>query len=201
MQSPLKDFIVSRARVKVIELFFANPEEMYYIREVTRLIKEEINSVRRELQNMVGYGMLRSEQRGNRVYYQLNKRYLFFDELEAMVAKTTGLGNKIRKLRRKLGSLEFVMFSSKFVRGLKPAVDEVDMLVIGDVVLPEIEHLVKEEEKRIEREINYAVFDLAEFDFRKTRRDPFIMDILMNGRVMIIGSSDEFAHRETPGLK
>lgn len=200
MTNSLKDFMISKTRVKMFELFFTNTDEMYYVREITRHTKEEINAVRRELDRMLGYGLVRSEQRGNRVYYSLNKRYVFFDEMQKMVAKTTGIGKKIRRLRRKLGEVEYVMFSSKFVKGVRPSRDEVDLLVIGDIVLPELEALVKEEEARLGREVNYAVFDLQEFEFRKTRRDPFIMDILMNSRVMIIGSGSEFAQRKMPGI-
>lgn len=200
MANTLKDFMISKTRVKMFELFFVHPDEMYYVREITRATGEEINAVRRELDRMLDYGLLRSEQRGNRIYYSLNKRYVFFDELQKMVAKTIGLGKKIRQLRRKLGEVEFVMFSGKFVKGAKPQRDEVDLLVIGDIVLPELEALVKDEQAKIGREINYAVFDSKEFDFRKTRRDPFIMDILMNSRVMIIGSSEDFAERKMPGV-
>lgn len=196
----LKDLIVSRVRVKVIHLFFQQAEEMYYVREITRLVKEEINAVRRELDRLLGCGLLKSEQRGNRLYYFLNRRYLYFQELEQMVAKSTGLGKKIRRYRRKLGTLNFVMFSGKFVRRLKPGQDDVDLLVIGDVVLPELESLVKEYEKQLGREINYAVFSAEEFEFRKTRRDPFVMNILFSTRIMVVGNEDEFAHRETQGL-
>jgi DNA-binding transcriptional ArsR family regulator len=196
----LKDFIISRVRVKMLGLFFTNPDEMYYVREITRNIKEEINAVRRELDRMLGSGILKSEQRGNRLYYFLNKKYLYFQELHQMVVKSTGLGKKIRRLRRKLGQIDFVMFSGRYTRGLNPMQDEVEVLVIGDVVLPELQALMKEEEKRLGREVNYAVFDSQEFDFRKTRRDPFVMDILYNTRVMVIGNEDEFAHRQVQGL-
>lgn len=192
--------MISRVRVKMMKLFFSHQEDMYYVRQITRKINEEINAVRRELEKMLGYGLLRSEQRGNRLYYSLNPRYTYYQELEQLVAKSDGLGKKIRKLRRKLGSLEFVMFSGRFVRKLPPRQDEVDILVIGQVVLPELEALIAEEEKRIDREIRVAVFEKEEFDFRKTRRDPFIMDILYGSRVMIIGNETDFAAREVPGL-
>lgn len=192
--------MISRVRVKMMKLFFSHQEDMYYVRQITRKINEEINAVRRELEKMLGYGLLRSEQRGNRLYYSLNPRYTYYQELEQLVAKSDGLGKKIRKLRRKLGSLEFVMFSGRFVRKLPPRQDEVDVLVIGQVVLPELEALIAEEEKRIDREIRVAVFEKEEFDFRKTRRDPFIMDILYGSRVMIIGNETDFAAREVPGL-
>jgi hypothetical protein len=197
----LQDFMISRTRVAMMELFFTRPTEMYYVREITRATKEEINAVRRELDRMIGYGLLKSEQRGNRLYYFLNLKYVYFQELQQMVVKSIGLGKKMRKLRSKLGTVEFVMFSGKFVRGLRPRQDEVDMLVIGDIVLPELQVLIKEEEATLGRELNYAVFSKEEFDFRKTRRDPFIMDILFGTRVMVIGDEDSFVERQIQGLQ
>lgn len=196
----LQDFMISKVRVKMIELFFTNTEEMYYVREITREIKEEINAVRRELDRMLSAGILKSEQRGNRLYYFLNKKYLFYQELQQMTVKNTGLGKKVRKLRRKLGDVSYLMFSGRFVRGLIPKQGEIDLLVIGDIVLPELEELIKSEEKRLDREINYAVFTDDEFEFRKTRRDPFVMDVLYSSRIMVVGNEDDFVERSLPGI-
>jgi len=196
----LQDFMISKVRVKMVELFFTRQSEMYYVREITREIKEEINAVRRELDRMLTAGILKSEQRGNRLYYSLNPKYLFFQELQQMVSKSSGLGEKIRKARRKLGNVSFVMFSARFIKSLAPRQSEVDLLVVGEIVLPELEQLVKQEEARIGREINYAVFTDDEFEFRKTRRDPFIMDVLYGSRVMIIGSEEEFVEKNLPGM-
>jgi len=196
----LKDLMISRVRVSLLELFFAHGEAMYYVREITRLIREEINAVRRELDRMVGFGLLKSEQRGNRLYYRLNSRYLFFRELKQMVAKTTGLGKRIRQVRRKLGEVDYVIFSSKFVMGLKPTKGDVEVLIIGKVVMKELDLLIRQAEEKLDREINYTVLSAEEFDFRKTRRDPFVMEILYTPYVMIIGDETSFAHRKTPGL-
>lgn len=196
----LKDLMISKTRVKLLELFFAKPDELLYVREITRLIKEEINAVRRELDKMLGYGLLKSEQRGNRMYYNVNTKYAFYSELQQMVVKTTGLGLKIIKNRRKLGTIEYAMLSGKFVEGKNPKQGEVDVLVVGDIVLPELQELIKAQQEKNEREINYAVFNSDEFLFRKNRRDPFIMDILYGAKVMVIGSAAEFSERQTPGL-
>ena len=196
----LQDIIVSGARVKMLELFFSNPDEMFYVREITRKTKEEINAVRRELDRLLGVGLLKSEERGNRLYYTLNHRYVFFQELQQIVIKNTGLGLKLRKLRRKLGTVAFVMFSGSFVRKKPVAQGDVDLLVIGDIVLAELDALIKEEEKQLGREINYAVFSEEEFTFRKQRRDPFIMDVLYGTRVMVLGDEDSFVERKQPML-
>lgn len=196
----LQDLMISRVRVKIIELFYSRSEEMYYVREITRAIHEEINAVRRELDRMIEFGLLKKEQRGNRVYYFLNPKYPYFQELERMVAKSTGLGKKIRQLSRKLGTLDFVMFSGEFAQGRGGRQGEIDILVIGDVVISELDALVKEEQEKYAREINYAVFSMEEFEFRKTRRDPFIMDVLYGGRVMVVGSESAFVARKIPGI-
>jgi DNA-binding transcriptional ArsR family regulator len=99
----MHDFIVSRVRVEVLEWFFTHASDMFYVREVTRAVKEEINAVRRELDRLHNCGLLVSEKRGNRVYYQLNSKYPFYQELLRMVAKNSGLGLKLRKLEKKLG--------------------------------------------------------------------------------------------------
>ncbi|MCA9369538.1 winged helix-turn-helix transcriptional regulator [Candidatus Woesebacteria bacterium] len=192
--------MISKVRVKMMLLFFNNADELYYVREITREINEEINAVRRELEKMVGYGLLKSEQRGNRMYYFLNKRYQFFQELQQMVVKSSGLGKKMVKLRRKLGDVSFIMFAGHFVRGQPPRNSAVDLLVVGDIVIAELQALIKEQEEVVQREINYAVFSDEEFEFRKTRRDPFVMDILYSTKVMVIGNEDDFSERSVPGI-
>ncbi len=190
----LQDLITSRVRVKVLSLFLLNPEEVYYVREATRLIDEEINAVRRELINLTKNSLLLTEVRGNRTYYRINKAYPFFPELQQIVFKENGLGKKIRRLRRKLGKIDYVVFTPAFFNR-HPKSDELDILVIGEVVVPELEVLIKEEEKLMGREVNFAIFDMNEFKFRKQRRDPFIMEVMYGKRLMIIGDEEAFVER------
>lgn len=194
----LEDFMISRVRVKLLELFYSNPDEIYYVREIVRKLKEQINAIRRELDRLSESGLIKSEARGNRQYYTANQRYTFYQELQRLVVKSTGLGKKIRKLRRKLGSIDYLMFSGTFVHRKAPVQGEVDVLVIGEVVLSELDALVKEEERIFGREINYAVFSAEEFEFRKQRRDPFVMDVLYGTRVMVIGDETGFTYRKPP---
>ncbi len=192
----LSDFILSKVRVKLFQLFFENPSEMWYVREITRKVDEEINAVRRELERMTQSGLVRSEERGNRKYYSLNHGYEFFPELTRLVAKTTGLGHEVKKNRKKLGTVKFVMFTGKFAKHQKRAHDEVDILVVGDIVLPEMAALIREEEKKRGHEINYTVMSEDEYVFRRTRRDPFLISILELPRVMVIGDEEEMLERK-----
>ena len=189
----LQDFIISKVRVKLLEVFLTNPTEMSYIRELTRKVGEEINAVRRELIHLQGAGMVKSEARGNRIYYTFNKNYGFHTELVSMAGKTTGLGLAISKSAPKLGKLKFAMLSGRFVRQMPRANGAVDLLLIGDLIMPQLTELVKEQEAKLSREINYTVMTEAELSYRKTHSDPFIARILSLSRVMVIGDEEELA--------
>lgn len=186
----LRDFMISRVRVKILKIFYENPHELYYVRQLTRKTEEEINAVRRELNRLDRIGVLKKEKRGNRLYYYLDPSYDFYEDLMSLVAKTTGMGGDIRKNRVKLGKIKFAMLSGKLVRRKERGKNDVDLLIVGDVVLPELASIVREEEERRNTEINYTVMKQEEFLFRKERRDPFLLGILSKSRVMVIGDEE-----------
>lgn len=187
----LKDLIVSRVRVKILELFLTNPGQMYHVREIVRRVDEEINAVRRELMHMEKSGLLTKEPRANRLFYYFRKDYPLYYDLLALIVKTTGLGGSIIKNKTKLGKIKFAMFSGKYVRKLAPNAENVDLVLVGQVVVPELVVLIKQEETKLGRELNYTVMTDEEFEFRKKRRDPFILDILSGSRTMVIGDEEE----------
>jgi len=191
----LEDLIISKVRVKMLELFLTNPGKIFHVREIVRRLDEEINAVRRELLHMEKASMVTKEQRANRLYYGFRKDYPLYFELLELVAKTTGLGKDILKNRAKLGKIKFAMMSGRFMRGLsRVGTTDVDLLIVGSVVLPELGQIVKSEEMRRDRELNYTVMTEEEYEFRKRRRDPFVLSILEGSRVMVIGDEEELLH-------
>lgn len=187
----LADLIISRVRVKILQLFYLSPDKIYHVRAIVRAVDEEINAVRRELAHLEKKGLLRKEHRANRLFYGLRKDYPLYFDLMELIVKTAGLGGDILKNRQKLGKLKFVMISGKFARQKNRTGNDVDLLVVGKIVLPELSQIVRQEEVKSEREINYTVMTEEEFDFRKRRRDPFVIEVLKGSRIMIIGDEEE----------
>lgn len=188
----LSDLITSKSRVKLLNVFLAYPSEMYHVRELVRRTGDEINAVRRELSYLEKKGILTREPRANRVYYFLSKNYEFYFDLIRVGSKTIGLGEAILKNKVKIGRVKYAMFSGRFARRLPKGPEDVDLIIVGAIVLPELALLVREEEKRLDTEINYTVMTEDEFDFRKKKRDPFILSILTGSRVMILGDEESF---------
>jgi hypothetical protein len=190
--SSLKELFISKTRVKLLETFLSDPAQMYHVRDLVRKTGDEINAVRRELARMEELGMVKKEARGNRLYYWFRKDYAFFSDLLSLVAKTTGIGDMLIKNKHKLGRITLAMLSSRFVRHqAKGTPDEVDLLVVGDIVLPELAAIVRSEESRRGESINYTPMTDDELKFRRTRRDQFLLGILTHGRVMVIGDEQD----------
>jgi hypothetical protein len=188
----LEDIIISRVRVKILQLFFLHPKTIFHVRDIVRRVDEEINAVRRELAHMEKAGMVSKEQRANRLFYLFRKDYLLYDDLLRLVAKTAGLGGDIIKSKPRLGKVKFAMLSGRYARGIaKKSATDVDLLLVGTIVLPELAAIVKGEEARRETELNYTVMTEEEFMFRKSRRDPFVLSVLYGTRVMLIGDEEE----------
>lgn len=187
----LEELFVSRVRVKILQLFLTSPEELFHVREIVRRVSEEINAVRRELARMEKFGMVSSEWRANRRLYRFKKDYLFYKELLGLVSKTSGLGGNIVRGKVKLGKIKYAFLSTRFLKGGKAGTEEVDLLIVGQIILPELQAIVADEQAKREAEINYSFMDEAEFQFRVRRRDPFILRVLIQPKVMLIGDEEE----------
>lgn len=187
----LVDLLISKVRVKIFELFLGNPGQNYHVRDIVRRVDEEINAVRRELSRLEKTGFLVSEWRANRRYYLVKRDYIFLTEFLSMVNKSIGVGGAIIKNKAKLGKITYAMLSGSFVKGKPYTQNEVDLFVVGTIVLPELSSIIKEEEARRSREINFTPMTDEEFNFRKARRDPFVLSVLSKPRVMLLGDEEE----------
>ncbi len=187
----LQDLFISKTRVKLLEIFFSQPRKIFYVRQLVRLTDEQINAVRRELARMEAKKIASKEERGNRIYYRLREDYPFYAELLVLVAKTTGLGGQIIQNKEKIGRVKFAMLSGRFSRGLSRQKDSVALLLVGEIVLPQVTAFVRAEEVRRKEEVNYTIMTEEEFNFRKRRRDPFITKVLTGSRVMLIGDEEK----------
>ena len=183
----LEHIIPSKARRKILELFFHHPNESYYLRRIVREVDEEVNAVKRELDILSDEKLLLKERRLNKVFYTLNKNYIFYDDFLRIFAKKNLLASLVYKNISKMGKIKFVVFSTKFLKQAQIKEDEIYFLMVGIVVVPEVAGAIAEAEKQFGREINYTVMTEEEFNYRKSHKDPFIVKVLLQPRITLIG--------------
>ncbi|MBU0709078.1 winged helix-turn-helix domain-containing protein [Patescibacteria group bacterium] len=187
----LLSLFTSRVRVKILHLFFKQRKPIY-VRQICRYTGEEINAVRRELNRLKNIGLLTSSPKGNRLYYQLDRSFEFYPEILRLVAKTLGVGKAIIERANDLGNITFAMLAQPFIDGRQPASHDVDLLIVGRVRVKLLEEIIRDSESEHQREINYSVMTVAEFDFRKKRNDSFILKVLAQPQIMLIGNEQGF---------
>jgi len=152
---------------------------------------EEVNAVRRELERLKEIGLLKTEERGNRLYYLTRKEFPFFYELLRMVGKTTGIGAEVIEKQEELGKPKFVTISLRFVEGQPPEENDIDVMFVGRFELDRVQDLVRRHEEMIEGEINYTILSEEEFDYRKSRGDAFIRTVLTQPHIVLVGDEGE----------
>ena len=179
----------SKTRVKLLYLFLNNLEKSFYVREITRMIDEQINSVRRELANMVSVGIVKQDAIDNKLYYSVNEDYPYVKPLMVIFSDKNNDDKKPAS-----ASWED---SIKRIRGLKIAITagkldigsiaSVDLLLVGDNMSAlAIKNLIKRIEKAKKSEINYAIMTYNDFYYRMSVKDRFIMDMIRNKHSVLL---------------
>lgn len=180
----LKHLFGSKTRVKLLSLFLANPQKVYYVRELTRKLDERINSIRRELDNLLKLGLLESKRKKRKKYFKVNSEFILFSELRALILKEkTAPASSLTKQIKTIGNIKYALLSGKFVQ---PITGEVDLFLVGNVNRRKLNKLIKTIEKNYGQEINYTIMTTNEFKYRKDLKDKFLEEILNKKHLIII---------------
>ncbi len=183
--------IASKTRLKILRLFYQDPASQHYLREIVRLIDEEVNAVKRELDILDKAKVLNKEKRLNKVFYTLNPKYILYEEFLRIFAKDNELAKQLLKMSSKLGKLKYVAVSLKYAKKQIIRDDEVYVLFVGTVVVPEVEAILGSIEKTFGRPINFTVMNDDELQFRKRNNDPFLWQFLRTPKVMLVGLEED----------
>jgi predicted transcriptional regulator with HTH domain len=176
----LKSLFSSQTRVKLLSVFLLHPEEEYFIRQLTRLLGEQINSIRRELENLHDLGLVKARNRNRKKYYKTDTDFIFFQELKSMFSKEVKGGEHpaLASLKN-LPGLLFLELAGSFVG----THSKVDLLVVGDIRKEVLELLLAQDPSL--RTVKYSLFSKADFLYRLSLRDRFILEIVDDPRHIV----------------
>lgn len=179
--TPIEKLFGSKTRAKLLKLFFENPEKSFYVREMTRVIDEQINSVRRELLNLESIGVIKNETFDNKVYYSANAKHPYTRPLVEIFSKK--IDSSREKDVHESTWEEYIRPVKKYLRGLivtnrLPGQDGVDLLIIGNDKTKKLTRWAEIVEKKQGKPINYVIMSADDFTYRKSVKDRFIEDIM-----------------------
>jgi DNA-binding transcriptional ArsR family regulator len=168
----LKALFSSQARIKLLTAFLLHPEQEYFIRELTRLLDEQINSIRRELENLRKIGLVKARHKNRKKYYHIDTEFIFYNELRSMFLKEMQTDKPIVDSLKRIPGLKLVVLAGVFVGNNSP----VDLFVVGDVRKDIIETLLLHDDSL--RNAKYSIFSEGDFLYRLSLRDKFVLQII-----------------------
>jgi hypothetical protein len=191
----------SKTRVKLLQLFYSNPNRSFYVREITRKIDEQINSVRRELSNLLSIGIITSDNTNNKLYYEVNQKYEFYEPLQQIFGggvksskKKASIGTSTEisedapiaepdNALKAIGHVDLALYTGQFTRDESAGVD---LLVVGEVNTNALQKFVDELEARENKSIRYSVMSLPDFRYRQQIRDRFAVNIMSAKKQVLV---------------
>ncbi len=180
----------SKTRVKLLHLFLSNPNRAFYVREITRKIDEQINSVRRELANMLSVGIITSENSNNKLYYEVNQAYQHYEPLRAIFVDAELSSEVVEnsdwtKRLKPLGDVRVAILAGSLVHGSR---SDVDVLIAGNINKTQAKKFFKELESDEGRPLNYTTMSYEDFYYRLSIKDRFILSVLSGKHTVLVDS-------------
>ncbi|MFH1089287.1 MAG: hypothetical protein V1716_02585 [Candidatus Uhrbacteria bacterium] len=184
----------SKTRARLLALFLENPEQSFFVRELTRKIDAQLNSVRRELQNLIELGLvvestdqvsLKSKTLSERKkFYLVNTNFLLFHDLRNLFRKIQILLKQslVQEIQSR-GDVDLLVFTGRFVDN--PNV-QTDILIVGSIDQKTLQKVVSEFETELGYEINYTLMPKEEFLYRRQITDRFLFSILEGEKVVMV---------------
>lgn len=196
----LEQLFGSKTRFKLLQLFYGNVNRSFYVREITRKVDEQINSVRRELANLLNIGIITSDSSNNKVYYEVNQKFDYFYPLQELFGgkkmkpkKTKAADKEIESLMtatadepsdvKSLGNVDVLALMGQFTRD---ETSSVDLLIVGDVNQNAVQKYVTDLEEKEGKELRYTMLTLDEFNYRLQIKDRFISNVLLSKKQVLL---------------
>ncbi|MFA4890750.1 MAG: hypothetical protein WC604_00100 [Candidatus Gracilibacteria bacterium] len=169
----LKRLFTSNTRIKLLKIFLLNPNEEHYIRQLTRDLDEQINSIRRELDNLKRTGLLRSKMKFRKKYYYVNQNFIFFNELRSIIQKSESAITEIAKKIESFGDIKILVFSGIFI----DKETAVDLLIVGTIDREKLTDYLNNQ-LPLKRPVKFTVMSAEDFTYRIKCKDKFVSDIV-----------------------
>ena len=188
----LASLIFSDYRRRVLSLLLLHPGTTYHVRELARLTGTSAGALHKELSKLTKGGVLCRQEVGNQVRYGANCECPIFEELASIVRKTSGL---VDVLASALSSIEkqidFAFVFGSLARGEQNSNSDVDVMVVGELGFAEAVQVLHPVQQTLQREINPVVYSLDEFRRRIISDDSFVLQVLAQPKLFIVGNENE----------
>jgi predicted nucleotidyltransferase len=187
--------LFGRTREAVLGLLLLRPDERFHLRQIGRICGTGLGAVQRELSALTKAGILRRQEVGIQVYFQAERACPYFNELQGLIAKTTGVAGSLRgALLPVVDRVKVALVFGSFARGSMNADSDVDLLVISDdLKVRDLATPIRRAGETLGREISLNLYQPQEWSRRVAQSHPLAKSLLSSPRIFIIGDEHELS--------
>ena len=182
---------LTKNRADLLGLFLTNPDKSFYMQEIGRILGKKPGAFQRTLNNLASEGILESEYKANARYFKVSKLYPLLKELKSIVFKTVGIIGTLKETLKSLEHIQFAFIYGSYAKAKENYLSDVDLVIIGNPNEDELLKKFDSLEEKLRREINYKLYTLTIFKKNIKEKEPFIIQILEDKKIMITGEEDD----------
>lgn len=190
----IADALFTKTQQKVLGLLYGKPDKSFYTNEIMRWASMGRGTVSRELEKLVGAGLLSATREGNQVYFQANQNNPVFKELAGIVKKTFGVADLLRQAIEPFDeTIDLAMIYGSIAKGVDTKDSDIDLMLVGESLgYGEIMERLLPLEASLGRSINPTIYSKEEFSAKIVSGDHFIMRVLEQPKIILKGDESEF---------
>lgn len=171
----------SKCRAKILEKFFLEYESgnntWFHMRWIARDLDEQINSIKRELDNLYDMGVLRYKMELKKKVFYVNDNFIFLNEFIQIFLKNYDPLDKIKKFFKAQNCLELIIVNEDVRYKLIDSGKSIlDIFLIGEIDKDEFNEFLSQ--IFLGRKIKYAIISTEDFYNRLSYGDKLISNIL-----------------------
>jgi predicted nucleotidyltransferase len=179
----------TRLRKKLLAYSFTHIDENYYVRELSSLIDEDPGNLSRELRKLEEAGLYTSFAKGNVKFYSVNKDYPLFKEIKKIIFKTEGVEGSLKEIVLKYKGITSAFIYGSYAKNKETSASDIDLAAVGKFNRDDFTDDMRNLEAKLNREINFTIYNEAEFNKERKKEGSFLNLVLKNKFIILKGKN------------
>ena len=176
---------------KILNLFFKDTSKEYYLREIAKILGKEPSLFQKAINSLVKEGILKDKRRGNMRFFRLNKNYPLYEELKKIVSKIFGIEAELKGMVDGFNDIKYAFIFGSIARGREYSESDIDLMLVGRVNQDKLISQVTELENKLEREVNYHIYNKQELTKKLKNKNYFLTKVFGGPKIILKGNINE----------
>ena len=191
----MADALFAKVQQRVLGVLFGNPHRTFYANEVIGLARSGTGAVQRELARLEASGLVTVARVGKQKHYRANAGSPVFEELRALVLKTSGLADVLRTALAPVSAdIRAAFVYGSIAKGQDTASSDIDLMVVSDrLSYADVFGALEEASARLGRKVAPTIYSSQELSRRVKQDNAFVTRVLAQPKLWLIGDESALA--------